>query len=178
MAHIRWLTLEHLHPLAATGTPTGAGPVLILVNGRGSRHPPHWRHSGSRLPETLNSALSIGVKFSSRQGSGSGSNYAVNGQAVGVATSPVDCVAGQSGQFCPLASPRWRCSYDSQFLVGALTLNRSPTIWCEGEGSGSISSHMLGTSSLAFVLELVIWFNKWCESRHLPCSPPKSSFKT
>jgi hypothetical protein len=63
--------LEHLHPLAATGTPTVAGPVPNWVPGRGSRQPPHRRHSGSRLPapckpklgsrlpQTLNSAMSF-----------------------------------------------------------------------------------------------------------------------
>ena len=49
-SHREHQCLEHLHPLAATGTPTGAGPVPNRVPGRGSRQPPHRSHSGSRLP--------------------------------------------------------------------------------------------------------------------------------
>ena len=48
--------LEHLHPLATTGTPTGAGPVPNRVPGCGSRQGPHQSHSGSRQ-NTLISAL-------------------------------------------------------------------------------------------------------------------------
>jgi hypothetical protein len=61
--------LEHLHPLAATGTPTGSWPVPNPVASRGARPTPHRRHLGSRrtangkaksgeeTPKTLISAL-------------------------------------------------------------------------------------------------------------------------
>ena len=71
--------------------------------------------SGSRLPQTLISALSVcvprepagiflfAVKNWSQQGSGSGRVFGVNGAPLAVAASPVGPKPGQSSRFPPLA---------------------------------------------------------------------------
>jgi hypothetical protein len=56
MGH-QYESLEHLHPLAATGTPTGAGPVPNRVPGRGSWQPPTEVTPAPGSRQTLNSAL-------------------------------------------------------------------------------------------------------------------------
>ena len=127
-----WLLLEHLHPLAATGTPTGAGPVPNRVPGRRSRQPPppHRSHSGSRLQanpifapgfrQTLNSALNIvfrcwelpvwnchefGVRKWPLHLCGQGAKFGVASPVSTVAASPVADPATQNPRGGPLACP-------------------------------------------------------------------------
>ena len=160
-SHREHQCLEHLHPLAATGTPTGAGPVPNRVPGRGSRQPPHRSHSGSR--QTLNSALNtvhhcwelpiwdcqeFGVRKWPLHPRGQGAKFGMAG--------PVSTVAAQNPRggplVCPLA-PTMEMLLSTHFKI--LLLHQSSCVGWRNIRLNKVSFHLISRPHLGLDY---IWF--------------------